>query len=255
MGNLLTDVPGWLIALALAGLMVVAWSIGWRSGKRMTAEQRAIPASKFNEAIMALLGLLLAFTFSMSVGKHDQRRQMVVTDSNAIGDFYTCASLVKEPIRGQLQAAIRDYAEHRLDLGKTPMNDATFRQKLDECVVKQNRMQALVEEAVNAQTPVVVPLVNTLNEVTSSHAARLAATRDRLPWSIVLLLFLTALVSTVLVGRQQGASGEWHPRGTAGYILLVTLTVGVILDLNQPRRGLITVSQEPMQRVLGGMGQ
>ena len=42
-----------------------------------------------------------------------------------------------------------------------------------------NRMQALVGEAVDGQTPVVVPLVNTLNGVTSSHAARLAALLDR----------------------------------------------------------------------------
>ena len=49
-------------------------------------------------------------------------------------------------------------------------------------------------------------------------------------------------------GQRTGSVGRYG-------ILLVTLTVGVILDLNQPRRGLITVSQEPMQRVLGGMGQ
>jgi hypothetical protein len=255
MTTLLTEVNGWVTATMLAIVMVAAWSIGWWSGRHLSKEQREIPASKFNEAIMALLGLLLAFTFSMSLGKHDQRRQMVVTDSNAIGDFYTSASLVKEPIRGKLQGVIRDYTEHRLAMTTGPQDAATLQQKLAEVPEKHNRMQLLVEEAVNAQTPVVVPLVNTLNEVTSSHASRLSAARDRLPWSIVMLLFLTAIVSITLVGRQQGASGEWHPRGTLGYILLVTLTVGVILDLNQPQRGLITVNQEPMQRLLTGMGK
>ena len=46
--------------------------------------------------------MLLAFSFSMSLVKHEQRRQMVVTDSNAIGDFYTCVSLLKEPQREKL---------------------------------------------------------------------------------------------------------------------------------------------------------
>ncbi len=35
----------------------------------------------------------------------------------------------------------------------------------------QGRMQELVGEAVDGNPPVAVPLVNTLNEVTSSHAA------------------------------------------------------------------------------------
>jgi hypothetical protein len=33
----------------------------------------------------------------MPLGKHDQRRMMVVADSTAFGYLYTCASLLKEP--------------------------------------------------------------------------------------------------------------------------------------------------------------
>ena len=39
------------------------------------------------------------------------------------------------------------------------------------------------------------------------------------------------------------------------FFLLVALVVFVILDLNDPVRGLITVSQEPMERLLGSMGK
>ncbi len=74
--------------------------------------------SKFDDASLALLGLLLAFTFGVSISKHDQRRLAVVADSNAIGDFYTCASLIKEPTRTKLQTVIREYAELRLSLGR-----------------------------------------------------------------------------------------------------------------------------------------
>jgi hypothetical protein len=91
--------------------------------------------------------------------------------------------------------------------------------------------------------------------VTSSHAARLAARRDRLPPSIVLLLFFAAVLSMVLVGRHQAASEERDFLGTVGIIALVSLVVWVTLDLNQPYRGWITVSQEPMQRILAGIGK
>ncbi len=189
----------------------------------------------------------------MSLVKHDQRRQMVVTDSNAIGDFYTCVSLLKEPVRGKLQAVVHRYVEHRLALAWSLADEATLQQKLDEIQAMHGQMQSLVGKAVDEGTPMVVPLVNTLNEVTSSHAARLMAVRDRLPGSIVLLLFLGAVVSMGLMGKQQGASSEWHPGTTIGFTVLVCMVVWVTLDLNQPQRGVITVSQEPLQRLLRGM--
>jgi hypothetical protein len=123
MNAILFEVDAWVTALVLVALMLAAWSAGWWQGRRLARQQREVPASKFNEASMALLGLLLAFTFSMSLGKHDQRRQMVVTDSNAIGDFYTCASLLKGPVRGKLQGAIREYTEYRLALVKEGPNE------------------------------------------------------------------------------------------------------------------------------------
>jgi hypothetical protein len=255
MTRFLTEVDAWVTAAVLAAAMLAAWGAGWWKGRRLTRENRAGPPSKFTEASLALLGLLLAFTFSISLAKHDERRQMVVTDSNAIGDFYTCASLVKEPARARLQGVIREYAERRLALARQPLDDVTLEKSLADIQEMHNRMQTLVGEALDAGTPVAVPLVNTLNEVTSSHAARLAAWRDRLPLSIVALLFLTTLVAMALMGTQQGAAAEWHPWAMVGFVVLVSLVVGVTLDLNQPRRGLITVSQEPMRRVLSGMGQ
>ena len=67
-------------------------------------------------------------------------------------------------------------------------------------------MTSLVEQALLAGTPIAVSLTNTLNAVTSNQAARLAAIRDHLPNSILALLFVSAIVTTILIGRNQGFS-------------------------------------------------
>jgi hypothetical protein len=250
MGNVFAELDAWVTSLMLAGLMLASCGIGWWGARRLRRDGGEPPSGKFDDAAMGLVGLLLAFTFAMSLGKHDQRRLMLVADSNAIGDFYTCASLLKDPVRAKLQSVIREYAELRLSTARTASGEAALEKALEHAQQLQGRMTDLVAEAVNDGTPVAVPLTNTLNGVTSSHASRLAAYRDRLPASIVLLLYLAAAVSTVLLGRQQGASGKLHLAGLLSYILLVTLVVYVTLDLNQPHRGLITVSQEPLERLI-----
>ncbi len=255
MSGIFVRLDAWLTALALAAAMLAAWRIGWRRGRRLRARGEEASLDKLDDATLALLGLLLAFTFSMALGKHDRRREMVVADANSIGDFYTCASLLEEPVRSRLKEAIREYTEHRLDLTQRRPDDPTLEQELRQIEAMHARMTDLVAQAVHQGTPVAVPLADNLNAVTSNHGTRLAAFKDRLPTSIVGLLLLASLMATLLVGRQQGASPRPHVVGALTFVALVTMVVYVILDLNQPARGLIRVSQEPMERVHASMAR
>jgi hypothetical protein len=219
----------------------------------MRARHGEQQGSKFDDASLAFVGLLLAFTFGMSLAKHDHRRDMVVADSNAIGDFYTCTSMIKEPVRTKLRTVIREYLLLRVEIGHKRIDHAALEELVQRSQQMQAQMTDLTAEAVNEGTPIAVPLTTTLNDLTSNHAARLAAAQDRLPSSIVLLLFVSAVMSTMLVGREQGLASRIEVAGTLTYILLVTLAVYVTLDLNQPQIGMVTVSQEPLQRLLSTM--
>ena len=248
--RIFADYDPWLLVPTLTAAMFATWGAGWWLGCRTRTHHDVRSVSKFDDASLALVGLLLAFSFGMSFDKHERRREMVIADSNSIGDFYTCASLLKEPIRGQLQAAIREYLELRVEFVRQGMSPAS----LDVAIQRSQRMQAtmtdLVSQALNNGTPIAVSLTNTLNALTSNHAARLAAARDRLPSSIVMLLFVAAVMSTMLVGREQGMAGRPEISGTVVFILLLTLTVYVTLDLNRPQSGMIVVDQTPMQQLL-----
>jgi hypothetical protein len=255
MGGFFSRLDPGLTALLLAAVMLATWTVGFRLGRKRLAEGSAAPEGKFEDAVVAILGLLLAFTFSMALAKYDHRREMLVTDSNAVGDFFTCASLQPEPVRGKLQAVIREYTELRLDLARKATEAGQFESALARSQELQNRMTALVGEALHAGTPIAAPLTNTLNGLTSAHAARLAAVKDRLPESVVALLFVSGAIATGLVGRAQGTSKRPPLGGTLSFLLLVSLVVYVILDLNNPVKGFIVVSQEPMERLLAGMGK
>jgi|SRR5579864_377395 len=243
----------WLITLLFAASMTITWYLGRRFGRHLYPEPGEDPGMKFTDASVALLGLLLAFTFSMSLGRHDQRRLAVVAESNAIGDFYTCASLLKEPKRSQLQVVIREYAQLQLQKWHEPFDAAAEEQAIQKSQRMQAQMTEMVAQAVEG-TSIAVPLTNTLNNLTSTYASRVAAYDEGLPWSIVLLLFLSSVVPAFLIGMKQEQTRQVHLAGTFSFIVLVSLVVFVILDLNQPHRGLIHVSGQPLERVLQSLG-
>jgi hypothetical protein len=251
--HILTETDAWFLALTLAVTMAVAWGIAWRLGGWLRARHADYQESKFDNTSLAFVGLLLAFAFGMSLAKHDNRRDMVVTDSNAIGDFYTCAGMLREPVRTKLQTVIREYLMLRVELGRKRIDRGILEEALQRSQQMQAQMTDLTQEAINEATPIAVPLINTLNALTSSHTERLAAANDRLPANIVLLLFVSAILAAVLVGREQGLTGKVEVAGPLTFIIIVTLAVYVTLDLNQPQTGMVTVSQEPLQRLLSSM--
>ncbi len=255
MDSFIEQIDAWWIALAFAAALFAGWALGWLRGRRMPPESGEDPGTKFTDASVALLGLLLAFTFSMALGRHEQRRLAVVAESNALADFYTCASLLKEPHRSRLQNLIRDYAQQQLNTPQETLVGTEEKQATQYCLETYARMTDVVDKAIAEGTPIALALTNTLNNVTSNRASRLAAYQERLPGSIVGLLLLSSIVPSFLIGEKQGASKKVHLAGTMSFIILVTLVIFVTLDLNQPRRGLITVSQDSLETAIQSMAK
>lgn len=253
MATLLQGWEIWLTAVVFVACMLAAWYLGWLLGRRAPTVPAEDPSVKFTDASMALLGLLLAFTFSMALGRHDQRRLAVVADSNSIGDFYTCAALLKEPHRSALQEVIRDYARLRFDMDRGHIPPPEQPAALERCRAAQAKMTELVARAVQDGTPATVPLTNTLNNLTSSHASRIAAYQESLPQGIVLLLLVSAVTPAFLIGQQQGESTKIHLAGTIAFMVVVGLVVFAILDLNQPASGMITVNLNSLEQTVRSM--
>jgi hypothetical protein len=239
-----------LVGLFFAGFMLAFWALGRLLGRSLPADAEHDPESKLADATMALLGLLLAFTFAMSLERHNLRILRVVDESNAIRDLYNCATLLAEPQRSALQVVVREYAQNELDAVRQYLPDAEQQQAIERSQKLHARMTDIVSQAVAGGTPIAVSLTDTLNGVTSAHGSRLAAYEELVPWTTQMLLLAGAVVAFFLLGRQQGASRRVRPTATYSFIALVSLAIFVILELNQPRRGLITVNYDCFNRLV-----
>src|SRR5262249_8478017 len=75
--------------LAMIGLM----QTGWRIGKKFKDEStKPANVGAIEGAIFALLGLLIAFTFSNGISRFEDRRKLIVEEANDIGTAF-CASI------------------------------------------------------------------------------------------------------------------------------------------------------------------
>src|SRR5262245_36005897 len=134
---MLYDVPLWSIAIALLLLLIAASMLGFKAGRRRVARNAAADQeeskdgggaefSTVQSAILGLLALLLAFTYSLASSRFDERKRVVVDEANAIGTAWLRAGLVEQPARGELEQLLRRYVDLRLVLAEAPIYaDAT----------------------------------------------------------------------------------------------------------------------------------
>jgi hypothetical protein len=103
--------------------------------------------------------------------------------------------------------------------------------------------------------PVIVAFLQTLNEMIDLHTKRLAAFRNRVPFSIYLVLFFVSAITLGLVGNYFGSHRKKVRILTTMLALLLTSVMWLILDLDQPVRGAIRASHQSLIELYQDLGQ
>jgi hypothetical protein len=230
-----------LLAAGLLLAMLACLEIGHRLGRRRAAQDpEGAGAGVVDGAIFALLGLLIAFTFSGAASRFDQRRALIVEEANAIGTAYLRIDLVPAAAQGELRESFRRYLDARL---------AAYRAipDLDKVNAELARAGRLQQEiwtkavAASAGSPAAVLVLPALNQMIDITTTRTMAGQTHPPVIIFALLFGLALLSALLAGHGMGLANRRNWLHTATFALALAGAVYVIIDIEYPRVGLIRV--------------
>ena len=234
--------PGLLFLIAVV-ILAVAYNVGGLIGARTRQSELGV-SSTVQGAILALLGLLLGFTFSMALSRYETRRNMVLDESNAIGTTFLRASLTPDPYRIDTQNALREYASARLDFFQAGYDSPRMAVALEHASRLQARLWSDAVAAVKAQPTVATSLfVQSLNELIDFDARRRDALDDRIPPAVWATLGVVSILAAFLTGYFE------RKRFSVLNMVLpiaVAVVLGLIADLDAPRSGSIEVSQQQM---------
>ena len=233
-------------ALALA-LTVLSSLVGLRIGRRLrdgvTDTERA-QLYGVQASLLGILALLLGFSFAMGETRYDLRKQLVVEEANAVGTARLRASVIGGARGLELERLLGRYVTVRLE-GYRARDAAGLHAALDESERLQRHAWKLAS-AIAAADPRSLPaalLLESLNQVIDLHAARVAAGRNHIPMVVLFMLLAVAAVAMGWVGAGIGVSSR-HGLGMVLVLsLIVSLVIAVIVDLDQPRSGLVRIDQ------------
>jgi hypothetical protein len=236
-----------LLVVGLLVAMLVAAEIGRRLGRREAANHAgnlAKGTGPAEAAVFALLGLMLAFTFSGAASRFEARRHLITEEANAIGTAYLRVDLLPEDARPGIQALFHRYLDVREATYRNVEDQAATAARLAEgnelqreiwkrCVAAALRPGAPPQAAI-----VLLPALNAMIDIT---ATRVMASRNHPPLIAYLLLSGLALVGALFVGYGTSINERRNWLHNLLFTAILALTIYVIVDLEFPRFGLIRV--------------
>ena len=132
-----------LVALGLFFGILVFLEVGRRLGERRVADDPEGARNGIGAvegAIFGLVGLLIAFTFSGGANRFDERRALVVQETNAIGTAYLRVDLLPEGAQPTLRDLFRRYLDARIEAYRRLPDFDAANAKLQESIRLQNEI-------------------------------------------------------------------------------------------------------------------
>ena len=236
--------------------MLLFQEAGRRLGlRRLAADPEGVRAGlgAVEGAVFALMGLLVAFSFSGAASRFDARRQLIVEEANAIGTAYLRLDLLPADAQPKMRDFFRRYLDERLGAYRKMPDIAAAKEGLARSIALQEEIWSGAVEATRAEPQARVLMMPALNAMIDITTTRTAAIQMHPPTIIFAMLGLVALACALLAGHAMAGLKERSLVHSVGFAIILTLTVYVILDLEYPRVGLIRV--DAMDKVLADVRQ
>ena len=232
-----------LIVLILLGGMFLLIEVGFRIGTRHRAEGGSIEGlGALEGGVLGLMSLMLAFSFSGAADRFNDRRALIVEESNELGTAWLRLDLVPAAVQPAIKDSFRSYVDARIQAYRAlPDYEAAMSALNRANALQQVIWRMAIDATKDGWAPAATVLLPSLNSTFDIGNTRLWATRMHPPFILHGLLLLLVLLGALLAGYSMSRGGRRRWSHTTIFVFMVVVTVWLIVDLEYPRLGVIQV--------------
>lgn len=201
-----------------------------------------------------MLALIIGFTFSMAINRHDQREILEEGEANAIGTEFLRADLLPPKAAAATKDLLLQYTDQRILFYSRQSSE-----KIEEIRSKTDQLQtALWNEilpVVRTQaTPVMALVASGMNDVLNSQGYVQAAWWNRIPLTAWALMAAIAICANLLVGF--GARNfEKNISLFMIFPFVIAVSFFLIADIDSPRGGVIRIEARNLVALKNNLSQ
>ena len=203
-----------------------------------------VGAAAIEASVFALLGLLVAFTFSGAAQRMAERRNLIVEEVNAVGTAWLRVDLVNASDQPQLRAQFRQYVDERINYLQHVADFERRDQIANTIAAIQKDLWATSMQAATRSTPAfAASYASAVNEMFDVATSLTVAQKVHPPTVTYLFLCFLALVCGCFVGLNLANTKQGGLIHQLLYALVMTTALYIIIDFEFPRIGTIRIDQ------------
>lgn len=205
-------------------------------GFRLAMRQKTSPPYKgrpVESAIIGLLALLLGFTFNQAGISYRERLAIVHEESDTVAQVYRMSEMLPEAERRTLRNHLIDYLEAKAAMA-TDREVIRIHSRIFRHVLNLMRQQTITEASG-------LTLVQSVNRMIQLHFRGVYSRSERVPVPVIGLLVIGSFSIGLMVGFASGCNERRSWVIPLVFFIMVSGTLAVIRDLDDPYGGLIRV--------------
>jgi hypothetical protein len=241
-----------LVALSLLTALPAAALLGYWLGCHERKRRAKIEIShELPNALLALSGLLIGFTFAMAQGRYDARKEVILAEAQHIKTAYERTQLLDDARGGELRALLRQYVDARIVFANTGLDVARTEaaQRQSEALEQEIWSRVVAAARSDSHSVMISLLVQSTSQMIEASDARLAALANPLPTTVFVVLALVSGVALAAVGFISGLKQEKSWLAMVVMPLLLAVVILLVFDISYPRVGIVHVHDPILVRL------
>jgi hypothetical protein len=235
---------GTIALIFIAMLLTQAWGRHCAERDRARAStQEKLSLGAAEGAVFALLGLFLAFTFSGTGNRFEERRQLVITETNAVGTAWLRIDLLPAERQPEIRQMFRDYLDARIETYRLVAVGEPYQDTYARSMALQSRIWTAslsASQATGSPAPVAL-MTQALNDMFDIATTRKLVTIMHTPLVVYLMIVVLMVVSAAFVGYGLGGNPFRSFLHYLAFPLVLSAVLYVTIDLEYPRLGFVRV--------------
>jgi hypothetical protein len=248
--QLLTFIPLWVVMLIFVGLMLISMVIGNWLRRFVGIDPATVGSGQLLVGTLSIMTLLIGFTFSLALNRHDKRQDLLLEESNAIRALHRTLEHVEHPDKSNIGIVLETYAIGRLQFVESDLFSQQDQQSVRMAEREQLNlaMSEIVPTVASRVGPVqlIAAATRTLDAGTHLEQAMMA----HVPTRVVLVLYLLSTGAALLIGVSLGANLHklWLPAVIWSFLL--SAAIFTVVDLDAPQWGSIRLDSTPLKTAI-----